>query len=194
MARIEYPDVDGLETGDLVARIAHERGGQVINLYRMLLHSPPVAEGWRALGTAIRTESSLDDRSRELAICLVARLTGSAYEWTPRPDRRPGGSRRAGTRRAAALAGPRRLLGARLGRPGVDRGRHGRPAADRHVLRAAREVLDDRELVELTATAGFYACVARFVLALDVDDDEQPGAPLPSTPGGDGTAPGPRPT
>ena len=184
MARIDYPDLDRPEVADLVGRIAHERGGEVINLYRMLLHSPPVAEGWRALGTAIRIEAALDAASRELAICLIARLTGSQYEW----DHHAPIARRAGVADSALDTLPAwrdsdgfserdRAVLAWTEAVTVDL----RPPAD--VLRAVRAVLDARELVELTATAGFYACVARFVLALDVDDDEQPGAPLPQSTG-----------
>jgi alkylhydroperoxidase family enzyme len=180
VARIEYPDIDRPELADLVARIAHERGGEVINLYRMLLHSPPVAEGWRALGTAIRIDASLDARSRELAICLVARLTGSQYEW----DHHAPIAARAGVDDAAlaSLPGWREHDGFSARDRAVLAWTEAvtvelRPAPA--VLAAAREELDDRELVELTTTVGFYSCVARFVLALDVDDDAAPGAPLP---------------
>lgn len=183
MACVEYPAIDRPEIADLVGRIAHERGGAVINLYRMLLHSPPVAEGWRGLATAIRIDAELDARSRELAICLVARLTGSAYEWA---HHAPIASR-AGVDDAALAALPAwREHGGFTER---DRGVLAWTEAvtvdlrpDPVVLRAARAVLDDRQLVELTATAGFHSCVARFVLALDVDEDAAPGAPLPSAP------------
>ena len=42
MARIAYPDLDSTEIAPLVGRIQRERG-KVLNLYRMLLHSPPDA-------------------------------------------------------------------------------------------------------------------------------------------------------
>lgn len=186
MARIDYPDIDRPELAGLVARIAHERGGEVINLYRMLLHSPAIAEGWRALGTAIRIDANLDARSRELAICLVARLTGSQYEW----DHHAPIAARAGVDDAALASLPGwceydgfsardRAVLAWTAAVTVEL----RPASD--VLTTVREVLDDRELVELTTTVGFYSCVARLVLALDVDDDDAPGAPLPAaTPAG----------
>ena len=180
MARIDYPDIDRPELADLVARIAHERGGEVINLYRMLLHSPPVAEGWRALGTAIRIDASLDPRSRELAICLVARLTGSRYEW----DHHAPIATRAGVDDAALASLPdwREHDGFSVRDRAVLAWTEAvtvelRPAPA--VLAEVRKVLDDRELVELTTTVGFYSCVARFVLALDIDDDTAPGAPLP---------------
>ena len=48
MARIRYPDPSQYEREPLAERIKRERGGKVLNLYKMLLHSPPVAEGWLA--------------------------------------------------------------------------------------------------------------------------------------------------
>ena len=182
MARLPYPDTDRAELADLVGRIAHERGGEVINLYRMLLHSPPVAEGWRELGTAIRIDSALDAAARELAICLVARLTGSQYEWSHHAPI----AARAGVDAEALAALPawrdhagftdrERAVLAWTEAVAVEL----RP--DDGVLAQARAALGDRELVELTATVGFYACVARFVLALDVDEDRVAGAPLPGS-------------
>ena len=83
MARIAYAD----ETGDpeitaLAAQIRAERGGQVPNIYRMLLNSPPVARGWLNLLTAIRHKSTLAGRHRELVIIRIAVVNGAEYERT----------------------------------------------------------------------------------------------------------------
>ena len=61
--------------------LARERGGKLLNLYRMLLHSPPIAEGWLAFLTAVRQRGSLPGRYRELAILRVAVLNGASYEF-----------------------------------------------------------------------------------------------------------------
>ncbi|MBA2446978.1 MAG: carboxymuconolactone decarboxylase family protein, partial [Chloroflexi bacterium] len=84
MARLRYvnPDLGDTETlGPLVERIREQRSGKLLELYRMLLHSPPVADGWLHLGTAVRYQAALDGRSRELAICRVGQLNGARYEW-----------------------------------------------------------------------------------------------------------------
>ena len=47
----------------------------------MLLHSPVVADGWRAFLTAIRQKASLSDRHRELAILRVAVINRAPYEF-----------------------------------------------------------------------------------------------------------------
>src|SRR5699024_1153987 len=54
--------------------------GSVLHLYRMLLHSPPVAEGWLGLLTAIRQQCGLADDIRELVIMRIAALNDAAYE------------------------------------------------------------------------------------------------------------------
>src|SRR4051794_33724672 len=65
----------------LVAAIRARRGGELINLDRALLWSEPLARGWNAHLGAIRRELAVDARLREIAICVVARLTGASYEF-----------------------------------------------------------------------------------------------------------------
>ena len=57
------------------------RGDNLLDLDRMLLHSPTIAEGWNAFFGAIRDNSVLDAVTRELVMCRVAALNGSLYEW-----------------------------------------------------------------------------------------------------------------
>src|ERR1700754_2075992 len=79
MARIPYADMAAPEGRPLVDRIVAERGS-VLHLYQMLLHSPPIAEGWLKLLTAVRQQSTLAGSLRELIIMRVAVLNGAAYE------------------------------------------------------------------------------------------------------------------
>src|SRR5688572_740253 len=79
MARIPYANSDEPQLKPLVERIVAERG-EVLDLYRMLLHSPPVAEGWLGLMTAIRQQTSLPGRLRELVIIRIAHLNRAGYE------------------------------------------------------------------------------------------------------------------
>src|SRR5690606_5307608 len=65
VARIPYPDPSAYEHEPLAARIQSERGGKILNLYKMLLHSPPLAEGWLGFFTAIRQRAELPGRYRE---------------------------------------------------------------------------------------------------------------------------------
>ncbi|MCC7106884.1 MAG: carboxymuconolactone decarboxylase family protein [Chloroflexi bacterium] len=82
MARVPYAEEQDLpEEAELIARIKSERGGRLLNLYKMLLNSPPVASGWLHLLTAVRQQATLDARSRELAMTEVAILNGAEYEY-----------------------------------------------------------------------------------------------------------------
>ena len=71
---IPYQPMDLAEPAALVAAIRQRRGGQFINLDRMLLHSTPIAEGWNHFIGEIRNNLSLDPKLRELAMCGVAVL------------------------------------------------------------------------------------------------------------------------
>lgn len=66
----------------IVARVAarrHPRPLQALDL--TLLHSPPIADGWNSFLGAVRTQSTLTDDVREIAICRVAVLNRALYEW-----------------------------------------------------------------------------------------------------------------
>lgn len=81
MARIPYiEEKDHPELAPLIARIKAERG-RVVDLYKILLHSPVIMEGWLGLFTAIRQKTKLNGRYRELAILRVAVLNGADYEY-----------------------------------------------------------------------------------------------------------------
>lgn len=80
MARIEYFDNLAALDSELLARVRYGRGG-VSNLYRVLLHGERLATGWVGLSNAVRFESGFDGATRELAILMVARLSGCDYIW-----------------------------------------------------------------------------------------------------------------
>jgi environmental stress-induced protein Ves len=78
---IPYKPRDISEPVELVNAIRQRRGGELINLDRMLLHSLPVARGWNAFFGEIRQNLSVDARLRELGMCGVAVLNGAEYEF-----------------------------------------------------------------------------------------------------------------
>jgi alkylhydroperoxidase family enzyme len=55
--------------------------GQVRDLYRILLNSPPIASGWLALLTAVRQQCKLAGKFREIAIMRVAIINGAQFEY-----------------------------------------------------------------------------------------------------------------
>lgn len=53
----------------------------MLELDRVLLHNAKLASGWNAMFGAIRSETSLPESIREVAICWVAVLNKAEYEW-----------------------------------------------------------------------------------------------------------------
>lgn len=173
MARIPYADpAADADIARLAEQITAERGGKLLNLYRMLLHSPPVARGWLNLFTAIRQQAVLPGRYRELAILRVAVLNGADYEFAQHVP-------------FALKDGftPEHVEAVRVGlaSPLFD-------AKDRAVLayteamtrdvqvpeavfQQVKALFPDREIVELTATVAGYNLVSRFLEAMAIDHE-----------------------
>jgi alkylhydroperoxidase family enzyme len=168
VARLPDPRTDGPELAELVGRIVAERG-ELLSLYRTLLHSPPLAAGWLSLLTSVRTRGKLPGSIRELVIMRVARLNGAPYEADQhRPIALSEGltqaqldafddwasSKHFDARERAVLAY-------------TDAMTREVQVPDR-VFGAVRAQFNDRELVELTATVAAYNMVSRFLEALQI--------------------------
>lgn len=80
MARVPLlDDKTNPELADLAAKLRAGRRGTLINVYRLLLHSPALADSWFGHSNAVRWKTELDGRLRELVILRVAQLLGSDY-------------------------------------------------------------------------------------------------------------------
>lgn len=82
MPVVPYQPENIQEPSELVEAIRFRRGGTLLSLDRMLLHSPPFAAGWNNLLNEVRNNLDLPDNYRELAICTVAVLNRAEYEFT----------------------------------------------------------------------------------------------------------------
>lgn len=67
------------ELAGLIARIRGGRGGRLLNFYRALLHSPALAATWLPFNDAVRRETALAERLRELVIIRVAIVNRAGY-------------------------------------------------------------------------------------------------------------------
>ncbi len=160
---------------ELVAAIEARRGGALYNLDRMLLWSEPLARGWNVYLRALRQELSLPPFLRELAICVVAQLTGAEYEYHHHaPELKKAGATDA---QLAALDDPDAAATS-------DRFDELQRTVIRFAIASTRDVqvpgalfaslkqsLSPQELVELTAVTAAYNMVARFLVALEVTPD-----------------------
>jgi AhpD family alkylhydroperoxidase len=79
MAHLPYADPSAAELQPLVQRIVAERGS-LLHLYQMLLHSPPLAEGWLTFMTRVRQQLELPGDLRELVIMRIAHINRAPYE------------------------------------------------------------------------------------------------------------------
>ena len=80
MARVSLiEEKEHPELADLIAKIKGARGGRLINIYRLMLHSPALANAWFDLNQAVRYGTEIDGRCRELAVIRVAILNDVEY-------------------------------------------------------------------------------------------------------------------
>jgi AhpD family alkylhydroperoxidase len=171
MARIPYPDDSDPEVAALRKQIIAERG-KLANLYRMLLNSPPVAQGWLDFLTAIRQKCILSAQVRELSILRIAVINKADYEF---------------------VAHVPFALTAGMSQQQIDAVANWEASnlfseADRAVLAYTDAMTRDvhvpdavfapikqhfnpREVTELTATIAAYNLVSRFLEALEIDPE-----------------------
>lgn len=176
MPRIPYRPEALAEPAALVEAIRARRGGRLLHLDRMLLHSPPLAAGWNGFLKAVRTELALDPRLRELGMCAVASLNGAHYEFHHHAPEflRAGGS----AEQVEALRQPERALAL----DGLFDA--AAAAALRLTVEMTRQVqvtdatfdavhaqLGDRGTVELIGVIAAYNMVSRFLVALGVEPE-----------------------
>ncbi len=175
MARLPYAEPKTPEAQAVAARIIAERGS-LLHLYRMLLNSVPLAEGWLTFLTAIRQRLSLSGTLRELVIMRVAILNGAQYE----ADQHAPIALQEGLtqRQLEALAdwqdSDAFTAAQRAALALTDAMTRDVQVPD-ETLDQVRGHLSDREVVELVATIAAYNMVSRFIEALGIHSDEEIG-------------------
>ena len=180
MARVPFLNPEDLpDHGDLVERIAGRRRGSLINVYRTMLHSPPLAESWFDHINRIRWGSELSGRLREIVIIRLGHLTSSAYVL-----------RQHVPKLAADEGMTQAECDALADWENSDLFDGGEGAVLAYVDAMARDIvvpdavfaplkdhLTDRQIVELTLMIGAYISHSRVLQALEVDlePDESAG-------------------
>lgn len=179
MPVIPYLPQELQEPEALVQAIRARRGGHLLNLDRLLLHSPPFTEGWGELLGRVRNGLALDANLRELAICTVAACCGADYELHHhrRPFIASGGT--AQQFEALCAKGNHALFDARQQQvirlaQGIT-GNQPEPT----LLQALRADLGESALLELVGVIAAYNMVARFVVALGVEVEGSTDTPEP---------------
>ncbi|MDO8299954.1 carboxymuconolactone decarboxylase family protein [Lacisediminimonas sp.] len=177
MARIPYQPADIAEPKAVVDAVRARRGGGLLNLDRMLLHSPALARGWNAFLGEVRTGLSVSPRLREIGMCVVAMLNGAEYEFFHHAPEliKAGGTEE----QVQALRDPVSALGRDDLFTPIDLATIRvtiEMTRDVQVSDAAFDALrvalgSEQELVELVAVVAAYNMVSRFLVALGVEPE-----------------------
>ena len=162
---------------DLVAAIrARRANGNLLNLDRMLLHSPPMARGWNTFMGAIRRDLDIAPLLRELAICAVAKLNRAEYEWIQHAPE------------FLAAGGTQAQLDAMLNIAKAPDNSAAFNVLERLVLKLTKEMtrniavsaatldalrahLPNREVTEIVCVIASYNMVSRFLVALGIEPE-----------------------
>lgn len=167
---------------DLVAAIEARRGGKLITLDTALLWSEPLARGWNVYLKAVRTELPTDRRLRELAICTVALLTGARYEYHHHaPDFLAAGGTQAQLDALAAHVKAKPCEAVTESALNATEKIVIQYAAQMTVLVKVEDAVfaqmqqhfDTTALVEITSSIATYNMVARFLVALGVNPEDE---------------------
>ena len=173
MARIPYAQIDTPERQRISERIIAERGAP-LHLYKMLLNSAPVAEGWLTYLTAIRQKCKLNGALREMVIMRVAFINGASYE----ADQHAPIALKEGLSQAQVDA----LHDWEQATCFTDQQRAVLAYCDTmtkkvqvsdEIYQAVAQFFDDEQMVELTATVAAYNMVSRFLEALQVHSHDK---------------------
>lgn len=178
MPRIPFVPADLAEPREVIEAIRKRRGGQLMALDRMLLHSPPVAAGWNVMMGAVRTQMTLPGKWRELAMCVVAVLNGAEYEFVAHAPIfvREGG-------REDQVSAMRDVFAAAGDAQHFDEGERAViqmtiemtravHVSDATFAAARRAVANDRQMFELIATIASYNMVSRILVATGIRPED----------------------
>jgi 4-carboxymuconolactone decarboxylase len=174
MARVPLiEERDHHELAESVSRIKGARGGRLINIYRLMLHSPALANAWVDLNQAVRYGTEIDGQCRELAVIRVAILNKVEYvvnahgpAYALKEGLTPAQVEAVADWRASNLFTDkhRALLGY------VDSMTRDIDVPDA-VFAEVRKHFSERQVVELSMLIGAYNMLTRFLKALKVDPE-----------------------
>jgi alkylhydroperoxidase family enzyme len=172
MARVPLlQEQDHPELAEVMEKYRAGRRGRLINIYRMLLNAPPLAESWFNHSNTVRWKTSIDGRLREIVIIRMGHLTKSQYvlrQHVPALALADG----------VTLAECDALADWRASKLFDARERAVLAYADTMtrdiavpdaVFAEIRHHFDDRQIVELTVLIGTYNMNARVLQALELD-------------------------
>ncbi len=181
MARVSLIDEKAHpELEKLISRIRGGRGGRLLNIYKMLLHSPALAEKWLDQVSAVRWQTDLDGKIRELVIIRIGLINRVEYVIKAHV---PAFAVREGLTVEQCAA----LSDWQASALFDDQQRAALAYADAmtqqvqvpgEVFATLKDFYTEKQIVELTVLIGTYNMHTRVLQALEIDA-ETPAAPAP---------------
>ncbi len=174
MPRISYRPHDDAGAEEIVAPIRARRGGTLLNLDRMLLHSPAFAIGWNDFLGIVRTELGLAPKVRELAVLCVVVLNGAEYgvhHHVPQFLKAGGTEAQVRALRDPEAAAKNTTLFNATERAVIQltvEMTRSVEASDAAFAAVKDALPDEQQVVELVGVIATYNMVSRFLVALDV--------------------------
>ena len=172
MARVPLLSESNLpDQENLIAKIRGRRGGDLINVYRTLLHSPPLAETWFNHINQVRWGTEISGRLREIVIIRIAHVLSSSYilrQHVPKLAEIEGltnseCSSLADWKAAGVFNEADEAALAYVDAMTID------VVVKNEIFGPMRAHYNDRQIVELTLMIGAYVSHARVLGALEVD-------------------------
>jgi len=161
------------EVNELFQRI-EDNGAKIMNLYRAVANSPHVTRNLIKLGNSLISKTDLSPRLRELTIMRIARLCDCEYEWAQHiPVALHSGVSQTqldvidSWKESDDFTDEERAV-----LQYVDEVAQNVKVADK-TFEALRQHLGERNIVELTLAIGWWGMLARFLVPLEVEIDEQ---------------------
>ncbi len=174
MARVSIPSRDRINDKlKDVFQSMEERGGQVLNIFKVMAHCPKVGREFLRLGNAILFKGSLPPKLRELAILRVGDLAEATYEWTQHvPIGMMAGLTEVQIKTlhrweaSSLFSGQERAVLQYTDEVAQD------IRVSEKTFKAVRDFLTEEQVVELTTTIGYYGMVSRILEALEIELEE----------------------
>ncbi len=171
---IPYISDDKAGPPELVQAIKSRRpNGKLLNLDRILLHSPNFTKGWNTMFAAIRNQLTLPGKLREIPILAIAVLNKADYEWIQHEPEflKAGGTREQLAALKTLKADPKLFTPVELAalQLTIEMTRHVQPK--QATIDKVRSLLPDEQVIDLIGTIAGYNMVSRFLLATGVEPE-----------------------
>jgi len=155
-------------------RKIEDNGATVLNLYRAVAHSPHVVRNFIKLANSLVGRTALSPKLRELAVMRIAGLCHSEYEWTQHvPVALEAGVSREQLEAIASWEESDSFNGEeRAVLQYVDEVA-GNVVVREKTFVTLKQYLSERDIVELTLAIGWWGMVARVLVPLEIEMDEQ---------------------